>query len=96
MCRASLEPELPVPASCPEHDCPVWVVEHRIEFVFVEEVLVVHPSPDSGIEHMRQILNAPVRFQMHAPVVYCTAHVILRFIADCRSEVDEASALSVL
>ena len=84
-----------IPA-CPMDQGTIQMLEYRIQCRFVKASVVVYPSPDDRVEHSRQIIDRPVRFQMDSPVSYLVAHGLCSFVADTGCEVDEKLAIAIL
>lgn len=92
-------PTPPVPLALPHdpsHKSFVQRPEHSVERRPVERPVVEDPSPQNRVEHVRQVRQILVRSAGHSPVPsHLLPHLLLRFLADCRTEAAEIAAVAI-
>ena len=80
----------------PENKLPVDVPQGRVQGRLVEGPIVVHPPPDSRVEHPGQVLKILVAAQMQLPAPDFLPNPLRRFAADGRAEIHEVFPPPVL
>src|SRR3569833_313180 len=73
----------------PVREALVQIAQRGIKRRLVVTTIVVHPTPDYGVEHPRQIVDPPVDSTAQFPVTDFLSDSADRRVADTGTEVDE-------
>lgn len=82
-------------SSCPQYQFAIDLSEGRIRYRLAEGSVVVYPSPDRRVEHVRQIIQRLVTAQLQIPAPHFLTDRLRSLGTDCRTEVDEGLAVPI-